>query len=277
MTKFRVGDVVTWVGSALHGRPAGMEYRVVETRKGEFGSWFVDTGPGGALDVEKHFSLLRRPVRVGDVLRVAGTTATFPAEADALAAGGYRSPWFEHSCGAAIDPPQAEGATEDDEFRMRSFMNVTFDRPAFERMLVFGEPYPDAATQGAGTMAEAQITCTICGTTRSRDGAYYHRGIEGLACSRCCADVLRTRTPILPTVEQLARALARVLDEEFARFVDERSEVGDKAGPFEGGFERHERTWTLAWERDELGARSRWTQAAQRTLNILDVLRGGGR
>jgi len=73
-------------------------------------------------------------------------------------------------------------------------------------------------------------------------------------------------SPVLDT-DRLASELCRLLDEPFNRFVAERSEVNNG---HDGGLQRTE---ALAWKRNELGARTRWTDIARRLQNGLKLSR----
>lgn len=251
-TKFRVGDVVGWFPEE-EGRQLGADLLVTGVDVCGYALCRDVDYPAdhpGPMNPER-LRLLRRPVQVGDVLMVAGSTLTFPAEADVLAAGRYRSPAFVHADGTPIDPPQA-------------------------------------ATQGAGTMAAEgpQPARDPRLITRDDDDVFALR-VDGLGDIRIDgrlmwqwkyapraesimevlaheASVLARELPKPPTAEQLARALFET-DPRVVAFVTRRSETTSADGD-----PVVTRVRDVAWTRDEGG----WaTEARERAEQILDALR----
>lgn len=229
MTAFREGDIVV-----PHVPPmAGSEVVVLEV--GTNGMVRHGIGISSTWRPTDDLMLVRRPLRVGDVVRYSGgchphvrnTVASLePTDRDCRVkyiSGGFDwATTLEHADGTPLDMP---------------------NRPKYT-LKAAGGPLLVDGKQLQG----------------------YTIGIDAGGQDRTAIARVEVK---LPTLEDLARTLARVLDDNFRDFVAERSECGDEAGPFEGGAQRHDRTWEIAWERDELGARTKWTDVARRTRNLL--------
>lgn len=247
MRKFRVGDVVSGYGSS--------EGRVSYVRE-DGGALIAQTDSRSSVSgPASGFTLLRRPVRVGDVI-----VQTREPNALAIAVDKI-TPTMDY-----LDRPTVcfEGVSNG-----RMARDAWDYAPNTSWTHADGTPIdpPQAATQGAGTMMEAAPP-------------YGHK-----ACC-WCDDCERWRAsiptpPPMPTVEQLARAIWRT-DRRVIAFC---ASVDDAVAPpqpadadwakvGEEVVRRHERALDIAWTRDEHG----WaTEAQQRAEQILDVLRGGGR
>jgi hypothetical protein len=232
---FREGDWVTW------GPGEGRVSYVDEEGRGIIAA----TGRGSSISgPEDMFTLLRRPVRVGDLVTwgykvrnekvvevcPGGVVVDYgPSGSYFVSWGGNASTPIVHADGTPIDPPQAKEPEAPKDY----------ERHAIDY----------AANQMRAQAQQSGLAMQAAAMAQARS---------------------QTRT-VLPTAEQLARAVfetdPRVIDMIFhcadAWIMRDGEQVHDEA--------RERAALQRAWDRDDLCAR---TEAEARAAQILDALRG---
>lgn len=250
---FREGDVVA------HYRRPGEEATLLRSHAG--GDWTMRWDAGDEkINRDTSLDLLRRPVRVGDLLVSKYNTSLDVREVAADCYRGWHSDghmstlsaallegMWTHADGTPIEPPKAEEKQPTSAVAIQALYEAQMGQMQNQRAAEM------ASARQSGIAQEMQAINARLAQAHAMLGARYE-------------------PPAVPSVEQIARALFKT-DERVKAFV--RSVADDSIRVSPGVYEvnlgagKRIKAMQIAWERDEQGWRS---EATERASNVRAVL-----